>query len=56
MKIIKILIQLIVLVFFISTCSNFEMSGGASEIGNSTNGIMANPDLNDTMGTSIDPF
>lgn len=60
MKAFKIPVLLITLILLVLTCSNFEMAGGASEIGNSSNGIFSNSESEengtDTMGTDYNQF
>ena len=57
MNILKIVVLLIVMTIVGITCTNYEISGGALEIGNSTNGFILNSDSNtngtDTMGTDF---
>ncbi len=59
MKIIKIIILLLLCLLFFLECSNIDFSGGTSEVGNPTNGIMDfnefNESENDTTGIPFDP-
>ncbi len=57
MKIIKIIVLLLLCLLFFLECSNINVSGGTSEVGNPTNGIidLNESNENDTAGTPFDP-
>ncbi len=59
MKILKIIMLLLLSLLLFLECSNIEISGGTSEVGNPTNGIMGfdefNENENDTTGNPFDP-